>query len=338
MKNKICNSCNAVNGQRATYCRKCGVSLDRVPVIESSAPVKEARPVRRTAPRLAPRATLKESSPRVKINLPERPVKPRVIYWPFVLSLVCAMSMFVIVILFAVFSDKAEAEGNAVVTSSVSSSTGTVSEDQVQTEDPATDISDVLIGDIADQIYRAEPITIAFSISHNDEILVEDTDYTVTYQNNIGVGTATAVFEGIEPAYTGSFSASFNIITGDPVCDDPSNAGKREFIMRLYGGMLGRAPSLDELILQTGRLVSGEISGQELVNEVAFSEECDARGLSDTDFLNAFYAGVLGRPADDEGLSYNVSLLEGGMSRQDLINSIMGAPGGEFENLINSLG
>ena len=38
MKNKICPECDAVNGVRATYCRKCNASIDHVAVTETVEP------------------------------------------------------------------------------------------------------------------------------------------------------------------------------------------------------------------------------------------------------------------------------------------------------------
>ena len=73
-------------------------------------------------------------------------------------------------------------------------------------------------------------------------------------------------------------------------------------------------------------------------DEIMFSEECDARALSDEEFLNWFYLGALNREADEAGLQYNIGLLADGMSREDLVNNIMSAPGGEFEVFCNSIG
>lgn len=340
MRNKICTECNTINGERATYCRKCNASLDgavlkevEVQVIKEQ-PKTPPKPAPRPAQRVAPRAA---SVKREDIILPKRPAKPDVIYWPFVVSLILMFLSLALVFTFVITSGKddepaapAPAQGGAVTTAATSAA---------ETEaEPASDISEITIGDIADQMYTGDFITIPFSLTYNGVELEEGTDYTITYENNISVGTADVYFEGTGESYTGSFSTSFNIISGDPVVDDPANFLTVNFVTRLSWTMLGRSPSIEELSDRVGRLVNGEITGAGMVDEIALSDECSARGLSDADFIGAFYQGALGRPADDEGLVYNTSLLAGGMSREDLINGIMSAPDGEFTAVCEEIG
>ena len=340
MRNKICTECNTINGERATYCRKCNASLDgavlkevEVQVIKEQ-PKTPPKPAPRPAQRVAPRAA---SVKREDIILPKRPAKPDVIYWPFVVSLVLMFLCLALVFTFVITSGKddesaapAPAQGGAVTTTATSAA---------ETEaEPASDISEITIGDIADQMYTGDFITIPFSLTYNGVELEEGTDYTITYENNISVGTADVYFEGTGESYTGSFSTNFNIISGDPVVDDPANFLTVNFVTRLSWTMLGRSPSIEELSDRVGRLVNGEITGAGMVDEIALSDECSARGLSDADFIGAFYQGALGRPADDEGLVYNTSLLAGGMSREDLINGIMSAPDGEFTAVCEEIG
>ena len=340
MRNMICTECNTINGERATYCRKCNASLDgavlkevEVQVIKEQ-PKTPPKPAPRPAQRVAPRAA---SVKREDIILPKRPAKPDVIYWPFVVSLILMFLSLALVFTFVITSGKddepaapAPAQGGAVTTTATSAA---------ETEaEPASDISEITIGDIADQMYTGDFITIPFSLTYNGVELEEGTDYTITYENNISVGTADVYFEGTGESYTGSFSTNFNIISGDPVVDDPDNFLTVNFVMRLSWTMLGRSPSIEELSDRVGRLVNGEITGAGMVDEIALSDECSARDLSDADFIGAFYQGALGRPADDEGLVYNTSLLAGGMSREELINGIRSAPDGEFTAVCEEIG
>jgi len=340
MRNKICTSCNSINGERATYCRKCNASLDgavvkevevRVIKEEPKTPPKQAQ---RPAPRVAPRTTPVK---REDIILPKRPAKPDVIYWPFVVSLVCMFLMLALVFTFVMTAGKTDKPSSPAPVSGGTAATTTAAATET-VEETASDLSEITIGDIADQMYTGDFITIPFSLTYNGVTLEEGVDYTITYENNISVGTADVYFEGIGDTYTGSFSTNFNIISGDPVVDDPDNFLTVNFVMRLSWTMLGRSPSIEELSDRVGRLVSGEITGAGMVNEIALSEECEARGLSDADYIGAFYQGALGRPADDDGLVYNTSLLAGGMSREDLINGIMSAPDGEFTAVCEEIG
>ena len=334
MKNKICPECDAVNGVRATYCRKCNASIDHVAVTETVEP-KGGNSALRSAPRTGP----KTASPRKEeVLLPEKPAKPRVIYWPFVVSLVSMFLMFGIIVAFVLTYDKEPSGTTPSRASGGAAATTTVADTPAETTVPLIDISSVMIGDIADQTYSGEPITLAFSLSHDDEILEEGTDYYVTYTDNLAVGTAHAYFEGNGTVYTGSFEATFNIVSGDPVTDDPNNQGVVYFVLRLSSLMLGRTPTLEELVDQVDRLKTGDVTASALVNEIAFSDEAQALDLSDEDFVAAIYRGVLAREPDDAGLAGNTELLANGMSRQDLLNSIIMTQGGEFESLCNSLG
>ncbi|MBR1796655.1 MAG: DUF4214 domain-containing protein [Clostridiales bacterium] len=354
MRCKICAKCNCANGSRAAYCRKCWASLDDARIEEIGQAPKEAKPTFRSAPKASAEAANRASRPASRrpsqpkeeaIVLPKRPAKPNVVYWPFIASMVSALGMLILIVAFVISSaassgspaPSGNSAGNSANNSTSATAATTVASTEA-TEASPIDISEVQIGDVPDQSYTGDFVTVPFSLILNDNILEEGVDYTVTYEDNIAVGTATANFEGNGTTYVGSFSASFNIVSGDPVCDDPSNSGIVIAVMRLSWGMLGRSPSASELIDQVGRLKSGEISGSGLMNEIIFSDECINRGLSDADFVSSFYVGVLGREADPAGLEYNVGLLAGGMSRQDLVNGIMAAPGGEFEAICNSIG
>lgn len=360
MKNKTCNNCNSINGERATYCRKCGVSLEDAVVTQvgvrkrpedvpnrtaDKAPVQ--RPGRRptSTPAVAPAAPKSRALPQAsgeQITLPKRPSKPAVIYWPFVLSIVSALSMLALIVAFVLLSggsDEPTAGTSPVSTSAVTSASSSAAAEGSETSSAnATDLSEIIIGDIADQTYTGDYVTIPFSLTHNDHVLEEGVDYVITYEDNVAPGTATVYFEGIGDDFTGSFDTSFNIVTGDEVVDNPDNYLVVIFSMRLSWTMLGRSPSTEELIDQVHRLIDHDVTGAELVNEISFSDESVNRNLTNEEFVSAFYQGVLARPADEEGLAYNVSLLEDGMSREDWASAIVNAEDGEFASICNSVG
>ncbi len=72
-----------------------------------------------------------------------------------------------------------------------------------------TDAS-ITISSVADQTYTGSAITPAITVSHNSTELTEDTDYTITYTNNINAGTATITITGIGN-FTGSRTTTFTI-------------------------------------------------------------------------------------------------------------------------------
>lgn len=54
----------------------------------------------------------------------------------------------------------------------------------------------------------------AYKGDFGDQFLFEDSDYKVTWKNNVNVGTATVTVTGIEGAYQGTLMATFKIVPG----------------------------------------------------------------------------------------------------------------------------
>ena len=81
------------------------------------------------------------------------------------------------------------------------------------TKNPVTDISTVTAGNIENEIYTGKAVRPELILTDKEKILSEGVDYTVTYENNKQIGTATATVKGIGN-YTGSQTVSFNIVPG----------------------------------------------------------------------------------------------------------------------------
>ena len=208
-----------------------------------------------------------------------------------------------------------------------------------ETEADPADISLAEVAPVPDQIYSGNAIYVTPVVTYEGRTLTEGVDYWLdNYTNNINVGTVTCDIIGNGETATGTQTITFNIITGDQLCDSEENAGIVDFVDRMYVYLLGRYPTLNEIIDNTTRLRSGSRSGIEMVNILVQSDEFANRNLSDEDFLGNFYLGVLNRNVDGGGLSYNLGLLEGGMTRLELINGIICSEEGEFANICNSLG
>ena len=77
------------------------------------------------------------------------------------------------------------------------------------------DLSTATIGSIADQAYTGQAITPNPVVTLGSATLTEGTDYTASYLNNTNVGKATLTITGIG-AYTGTESATFNIVKATP--------------------------------------------------------------------------------------------------------------------------
>lgn len=72
-------------------------------------------------------------------------------------------------------------------------------------------VSRLSIAKIKDQTYTGTAVKPSLTVKDGKTTLTEGTDYTVTYENNIAVGTAYAVIEGIGDTYTGRKKAAFKI-------------------------------------------------------------------------------------------------------------------------------
>lgn len=109
------------------------------------------------------------------------------------------------------------------------------------------------VGDIADKTYLGTEITPDLEIKDGSEVLVKDTDYTLTYENNINAGTAT-----VKVTYKGDYAESaaverqFKILQADPVVKTNPKA---------KGVILNRS-------LSTSEIVSGIITGVDGITEL----------------------------------------------------------------------
>ncbi len=67
------------------------------------------------------------------------------------------------------------------------------------------------VGLIKKQQYTGKAVKPEMEITHNGKVLKEGVDYTVTYKNNVAIGTATAIIQG-KGVYFGSVEQDFSIV------------------------------------------------------------------------------------------------------------------------------
>ncbi len=77
-------------------------------------------------------------------------------------------------------------------------------------------ISGCKVDPIPNQTYDGTPQTPAVTVRDGDVTLTEDTDYTVSYKDNVNAGTATVTITG-KGDYTGETSVTFTILQADPI-------------------------------------------------------------------------------------------------------------------------
>ena len=74
----------------------------------------------------------------------------------------------------------------------------------------------VTVADIPEQVYQGAPVTPPVTVSVNGAALTPETDYTVSYANNLGPGTATAYISGSNDYIGIAASKDFVIRAPDP--------------------------------------------------------------------------------------------------------------------------
>ena len=91
----------------------------------------------------------------------------------------------------------------------------------------------------------------------------------------------------------------------------------RNFIERLYNGLLGRHSEEDGLHYWMNKLMNGE-TVQEMLEGFLNSDEYKALGKSASDTILDFYQGLLGRPAETAGYQYWMDQYNSGMSLSEI--------------------
>ncbi|MCQ2516549.1 MAG: DUF4214 domain-containing protein [Saccharofermentans sp.] len=327
-KVKLCSKCDYINGDNATICRKCGYAIEFVPVSE----LMESNNISRTTENVGQNSKIIDTSIQ---NLSENKlikIFSKYKYQAIGIAVGVVILIGVIIGIATNHSNKSENVELEIQT------TGYVQETSVEIDDTVEiiDLNNVTISPIENQLYTGAPVYCSFEVRSGDTVLVEGTDYSCAYENNTGVGTATVYINGNDVTTTGSIASTFAIITGDSICDDENNRGVLDFVVRLYTGALNRFPEPNILISYVNQLVNQELSGSDLVNVVYNSEEFVNRNLSNEEYLISVYRSVLNREPDEGGFNSNLTLLDGEMSRNDLVNIIIGAT--EFEGICDSIG
>ena len=103
----------------------------------------------------------------------------------------------------------------------------------------AKDISNTTISDIQSYKYTGNEIKPPVNITDGSSKLVENKDYTISYSNNISVGTASVLIKGIGN-YSGSISKTFQILETEPaiVTKDINTLTISDITDKIYTGKL----------------------------------------------------------------------------------------------------
>jgi len=109
-----------------------------------------------------------------------------------------------------------------------------------------------------------------------------------------------------------------------------------EFVRRLYNIILNRGCSDTELADWTDKLLSGSVTGSQVIRGFIDSNEFTSRNISNDEFVSICFRAILGREADSVGLNEWTTRLNNGTSRNDIVTGFCGSD--EFANLCKNYG
>jgi len=109
-----------------------------------------------------------------------------------------------------------------------------------------------------------------------------------------------------------------------------------QFVTRFYEQCLLRTPDSAGLKDWATQLSSGNKSGADIARGFILSVEFKNRALNNADYLSILYRAFFGREADSAGFNNWLIQLNGGVSRENVLNGFLGAV--EFSNLAASYG
>ncbi len=119
------------------------------------------------------------------------------------------------------------------------------------------DINDAVVSAIPDQRWSNSPATPAFTVTYNDEQLVENTDYVVEYSDNVNLGTATVSITG-RGNYWNTKVATFKIVDFPLLDPESANSAENPYListeedLKALAGIVNSGARNDGFYKQTG--------------------------------------------------------------------------------------
>ena len=198
------------------------------------------------------------------------------------------------------------------------------------TVDLPVHVSDVYLNYLSYGLWEGEEFQLKAYVLPDD---ADDGRVTWTSSNPevatvTGTGYVTAKKDGTTvitvTTRDGGFTASCEVVvaTKDPVA---------AFVYRMYRVCLLREPDAGGLQTWVNELKKGNRTGAEVAYGFFDSAEMRNRNLSNADFVERCYEGIMGRASDAAGKNTWVQKLAGGMSRKAVISGFTGSQ--EFAEL-----
>ena len=120
-------------------------------------------------------------------------------------------------------------------------------------------LTESMLSGVQEKVFTGNEIKQDIILKNGDMILIENTDYTVTYENNINPGKATVTITGIG-SYTGTITKNFMILPGASkkvTCTNLADCMKVEW-EKVPGGTQYKVYRDNKLIKTTSGLVIGD--------------------------------------------------------------------------------
>ena len=125
------------------------------------------------------------------------------------------------------------------------------------------DIGDAVISAIPDQRWSNSSATPAFTVTYNNEELVENTDYVVEYSDNVDLGTATVSITG-RGNYWNTKAATFKIVDFPLLDPESANSAENPYListeedLKALAGIVNSGARNDGFYKQTGDITLTE--------------------------------------------------------------------------------
>lgn len=116
----------------------------------------------------------------------------------------------------------------------------------------------------------------------------------------------------------------------------PVNAGVRQFVERCYTKVLGRAGEKAGLEDWTNRIVSGQMSAEDVAKSFFFSDEYTNKKTDNETFVETLYQTFMDRASDTAGKADWLGRLNGGTSRQQVLEGF--SRSAEFAEILAGYG
>lgn len=112
--------------------------------------------------------------------------------------------------------------------------------------------------------------------------------------------------------------------------------GVRNFVLRLYTKALNRTGETMGVEDWTNLINTGQMTPEEVAKSFFASDEFINRKLNNTDYVEVLYQTFMDRASDREGMNFWLQQLQGGMSREQVLEGFSQSV--EFRNIMASYG